>query len=76
MWWKHRDIETIVRRSEVRSCKTSSDVVRQFLSEVDASGIHGVTHGMADFKQRIITTGNGQVPYLAAKAHRLLAKDF
>lgn len=73
MWWKRSDVETIVRRSEIRSCKTSSDVVRQFLSGFDASGIHGTTHGMADFKHRIITTGNGQVPALAATAFRILS---
>jgi len=72
MWWERSNPEKIVRRSEVRSCKTSSDVVRKFLSGFNAGGIHGTTHGMADFKHRVITVGNGQVPELAARAYRIL----
>lgn len=74
MWWEHQNVEKIVRRSEVRSCKTSSDVVRQFLSGFDASGVHGITHGMADFKHRVITVGNGQVPELAKTAYEVLSR--
>lgn len=59
-------------RPELSIPKTSSDILRKFLSSWNAGGVYRSSDGYADWKHRVKAAGNGQVPALAATAFRQL----